>query len=113
MSRMGILEMKLILSPQRSDKTVTYAVYGETLQINGEPHDLSGDWVKLEPDNEESSLEPTGYLLSGERDPETGEITLTVRAPHGPNAPESERFPEPIELADEQSVMFPREVRNA
>ena len=111
---MGILEMmKLNLSPQRSDTEITYAVDGDTLTINGEPHDLSGDWVKLEPDDEESTLEPTGYLLSGGRDPDTGEITLTVRCPHGPNAPESERFPEPIELKDGESVTFPREVSNA
>ena len=100
--------MKLILSAQRSDKAVTYAVDGETLTINGEDINLSGDWVKLEPDDEESSLEPTGHLLSGERDAETGEITLTVRAPHRPHAPESERFPEPIELKDGEAVEFPR-----
>ena len=105
---MGILEMKLKLSAQRSDPEITYAVDGDNFVINGEPIDLSGDWVKLEPDDEESSLDPTGHLLSGERDPETGEITLTVRAPHGPNAPESERFPEPIELKDGESVTFPR-----
>ena len=105
--------IKLNLSPQRSDDEITYAVDGDNFLINGEPHDLSGDWVKLEADNEESTLEPTGYLLSGERDSETGEITLTVRAPHGPNAPESERFPESIELHDGESATFPREVSNA
>ena len=106
--------MKLKLSPQRSDKTVTYKRDGDNFIINdNEPIDLSSDWVKLEADNEESTLEPTGYLLSGERDPKTSEITLTVRAPHGPNAPESERFPEPIELKDGESVTFPREVSNA
>ena len=106
--------MKLKLSPQRSDKTVTYKRDGDNFIVNdNEPIDLSGDWVKLEADNEESTLEPTGYLLSGGRDPETGEITLTVRCPHGPNAPESERFPEPVELLDGESVTFPREVSNA
>jgi len=105
--------MKLILNAQRSDNEITYVVDGETLTINGEPIDLSGDWVKLEPDNEESSLEPTGNLKAGTRDPDTGEITLTVSAPHGPNAPESERFPKPIELQDGESVTFPREVDDA
>ena len=100
--------MKLILSAQRSDKTVTYAVDGDTLTINGEPHDLSGDWVKLEPDAEGEPLESTSNLPAGERDPETGEVTLTVRAPHGPNAPESEKFPKPIELKDGEAVEFPR-----
>ncbi len=105
--------MKLILSAQRSDTEITYAVDGDNFLINGEPIDLSGDWVKLEPDDEDSSLEPTGFLKSGERDPDTGEITLTVRAPHNAGAPESERFPEPIELADGESVTFPREVADA
>ena len=105
--------MKLKLSPQRSDAEITYAVDGDNFLINGTPIDLSGDWAKLEPDEEGEPLEPTGNLKAGERDPETGEITLTVRAPHGPNAPESERFPEPIELHDGESVTFPREVGDA
>ena len=105
--------MKIILKGKRSDAEITYAVDGDNFLINGEPIDLSGDWVKLEPDNEESSLEPTGNLQAGERDPGTGEITLTVRAPHQANAPESERFPEPIELKDGESVTFPREVEDA
>ena len=100
--------MKLMLSAQRSDAEITYAVDGDNFLINGEPHDLSGDWVELEPDNEESSLEPTGSLRAGQRDPDAGEITLTVRAPHGPNAPESERFPEPVALNDGESITFPR-----
>ena len=102
------MNMKLKLSPQRSDNEVTYSLNGETLTINGAAIDLSGDWVKLEADDEDSGLEPTGYLLSGERDPATGEVTLTVRAPHAANAPESETFPEPITLADGESVTFPR-----
>ena len=102
------MNMKLNLSPQRSDATTTYKVSGTNLEINGTPIDLSGDWVKLEPDNEGESLEPTGYLLAGERDPSTGEIVLTVRAPHVANAPESETSPEPITLADGETVEFPR-----
>lgn len=100
--------MTLKLNPQRSDVPVTYKVNGTNLEINGAPIDLSGDWVKLEPDNKGESLEPTGYLLAGERNPDTGEITLTVRAPHKAGAPESETFPEPITLADGESVEFPR-----
>ena len=100
--------MKLILSAQRSDAEINYAVDGDNFLINGEPHDLSGDWVKLEPDEEGEPLEPTRNLKAGERDPETGEITLTVRAPHRANAPESERFPEPVTLDDGESITFPR-----
>ena len=100
--------MKLKLSPQRSDKTVTYKRDGDNFIINdGEPIDLSGDWAKLEPDNEDESLEPTGYLKSGVQDTD-GNITLTVRTPHNANAPESERFPEPITLNDGESITFPR-----
>lgn len=104
--------MNVILSPQRRDESVTYEVIGTDFLIDGTPIDLSGDWVKLEPDTEGDPLEPSGNLLSGERDPDTGEITLTVRAPHTANAPESERFPEPITLADGESVTFPREVED-
>ena len=105
--------MTLNLSPQRSDAPITYKVNGTNFEINGTPIDLSGDWVKLEPDEEGEPLEPTGNLKSGERDPETGEITLTVRAPHKAGAPESETFPEPIVLNDGESVEFPREVEDA
>ena len=105
--------MKIILKGKRSDAEITYAVDGDSFVINGEPIDLSGDWVKLEADDEESTLEPTGNLKAGIRDPDTGEITLTVRAPHRAGAPESDRFPEPIELADGESVTFPREVEDA
>ena len=105
--------MIIKLNPQRTDTKVTYEVSGTDFVIDGTPIDLSGDWVKLEPDDEDETLEPTGNLRAGERDPETGEITLTVRAPHGPNAPESERFPEPIELKDGESVTFPKEVGDA
>ena len=105
--------MKLTLSAQRSDAEITYAVDGDNFLINGNPVALSGDWVKLEADDEESTLEPTGNLQAGERDPDTGEITLTVRAPHAANAPESERFPETITLLTGESVTFPREVEDA
>ena len=110
--------MKLVLSAQRSDETVGYSRNGYVFGIvtrNGELQeiDLSGDWVKLEPDTDEESLEPTGYLLKGGRDPDTGEITLTVLAPHAANAPESETFPEPITLNDGESVTFPRETIDA
>ena len=101
------MNMKLNLSPQRSDTEVTYELNGTTLSINGNAIDLSGDWAVLESDEGEQ-LESTGYLLSGERDPDTGEVTLTVRAPHAANAPESETFPEPVTLADGESVTFPR-----
>lgn len=97
--------MRLKLDPIRLDSKTTYSVIGSTLEINGVPVDLSGDWVKLEAN--EASPMPDG-LLAGERDPDTGVITLTVRAPHKANAPESERFPEPIELLDGESVEFPR-----
>ena len=107
------MNMKLNLSPQRSDTEVTYAVDGDNLIIDGDPIDLSGDWVKLEPDNEGEPLEPSGNLKAGTRDPDTGEITLTVRAPHRAGAPESERFPEPITLNDGAEVTFPREVGDA
>ena len=98
--------MILKLSPKRSDGKVTYSRVGDTFSINDETIDLSGDWAVLEPDEEGEPLEPTGNLLAGERI--DGEITLTVRAPHADNAPESERFPEPITLNDGESVTFPR-----
>ena len=101
------MNLKLNLSPQRSDTEVTYELNGTTLSINGNAIDLSGDWAVLESDEGEQ-LESTGYLLAGVRDSATGEITLTVRAPHAAGAGESETFPEPLSLASGQAVTFPR-----
>ena len=103
--------MILKLSPQRSDEAVAYTLKDDILTIitsDGLMNqiDLSGDWVKLEPDNDGEQLEPTGKLLAGVR--ENGVITLTVVSHHGPDAPTSETFPEPIELLDGESVTFPR-----
>lgn len=99
--------MMIKLSPQRSNEKITYAVSGTDFLINDSAIDLSGDWAKLEPDVVGEPLEPSGNLLAGERDTGTGEITLTVRAPHKAGAPESERFPDPITLNDGDSVEFP------
>lgn len=104
--------MKLTLSPQRNDAEVTYAVSGTNFLINGSAIDLSGDWAVLEPDTDDEPLEPSGNLIAGERDTESGEITLTVRAPHKANALASELFPDPIELSDGENVKFPRETNN-
>ena len=105
--------MKIKFSAKRSDKQVTYSRSGEAISINGDKIDLSGDWVKLEPDVEGGQLEPSGNLLAGTRDKETGEITLNLCSPHSANAPDSERFPEPITLNDGDSVSFPRDDSNA
>ncbi|WP_155992490.1 hypothetical protein [Fodinicurvata fenggangensis] len=94
--------MHLIFLPQRADREVTYARDGDTFLIDGEAIDLSGDWAILEPDVEGEPLEPSGNLLAGRR--ENGEITLTVRAPHKPQAEESDRYPVPINLADDESI---------
>lgn len=96
--------MKLIPSPQLSNAQVTYARQGDTLTINGEAIDLSGEWAVLEPDNEGEPLHSSGFLLAGQRI--DGEITLTVLAPHGLDAPEHVRFPAARTLASGRSVTY-------
>lgn len=101
--------MKLIQSPQRSNLSVTYTRTGDTLTIAPSDAaaydvDLSGTWAKLEPDVEGGPLDQNGWLLAGEQD-SNGNITLTVRAPHGPLRGEHYE-PEPVELADGESVTF-------
>ena len=96
--------MKLILSPQLNSASVTYARQGDTLTINGEAIDLSGEWAVLEPDNNGEPLHAPGFLLAGQRI--DGEITLTVLAPHGIDAPEHVRFPPAITIGSGQSVIF-------
>lgn len=86
--------MKIIYSPQRSDVPLSYAFSGDiitaTMGGKSDVFDLTGL-----PDGRaaiiDSTLDPCP-VLAAERTAE-GELIVTLRTHHGPNAPESERFP--------------------
>lgn len=103
--------MKLKFSPQRNDALLEYTRQGEELHVTlgeeTEVLDFSGSWSHLEP-NEDGAHDALGVLLGGVK--ESGEIVVTVRSHHPAHAPESARFPKPVELFDGQTISFPGEV---
>ena len=96
--------MKINLSPQRRDDTLTVIKQGDVLTINGTAYDftdlpdggtLPGDAVDCE------------YVI-GSVNRVNGELELTLLLPHGPNATEAARFPEPIIDPADGEVELPK-----
>ena len=101
--------MKMIInfSPQRSDKTIKYDFKGETITatIDGitDTFDFStlqdGDIIARNEETGQLEIEtilPLLPILDARR--ENGRVVVTVLKCHGKDAPESERFPEPLEV---------------
>ena len=84
--------MKINLSPQRRDDTLTVIKQGDTLTINGTAYDFSQlpDGGTLPADAVDCE-----YII-GSVDRVDGELELTLLLPHGENASEAARFPQPI-----------------
>ena len=101
--------MKLIPKiSYRRGKSAVFERDGDTLKINGEEYDLSGDWAKLELEEGDSELIRSGIK-------EDGEAVITVTA-YQPDTPRHKRaktngiletMEEPITLNDGDSVTFP------
>lgn len=95
--------MKINLSPVRMDETLVVARSGDVLYINGEACDLG-------PLLEGATLPASAIdskWFTGQVDRENGELKLTLILPHGPNAPESTRFPQPITVVSDGLVELP------
>lgn len=95
--------MLIKLSPVRMDEQLTLSREGDILYVNGESCDLG-------PLLEGATL-PQGAIESdwfpGPVDRIDGELQLTIRLPHGAYAPESTRFPQPIEVTGDGPVELP------
>lgn len=84
--------MKINLSPQRRDDTLTVTKQGDALTINGTEY----DFTEL-PDGGSLPAEAVDSdFVVGTVERVNGELELTFTLPHGANASESARFPEPI-----------------
>ena len=96
--------MKITLSPQRRDDTLTITKQGDTLTINGTAYDFSQlpDGGTLPADAVDCEF------VIGSVDRVDGEIELTLLLPHGPNASEAARFPEPIIDPADGEVELPK-----
>ena len=96
--------MKINLSPQRRDDTLTVTKQGATLTINGTAYDFSQlpDGGTLPADAVDSEF------VIGSVDRVNGELELTLLLPHGPNASEAARFPQPIINPADGEVELPK-----
>lgn len=95
--------MKLSLSPIRYDIPLTLGLKGETLILNGEALDLSGipEGATLPREAVECDW------LASDIDRIDGVLQLTLRLPHGANAPEQTLFPAPILITADGPVALP------
>ena len=84
--------MKITLSPQRRDDTLTVIKQGDTLTING----TSYDFTDL-PDGGTLPAEAVdSEFVIGNVERIDGVLHLTLLMPHGADASEAARFPQPI-----------------
>ena len=84
--------MKISLSPQRRDDTLTVTKQGDTLTINGTAYDFS-----VVPDGATLPKDATDCAwLASDVERIDGVLHLTLLLPHGANASEAARFPQPI-----------------
>ncbi|MCL8306348.1 hypothetical protein [Pseudomonas putida] len=95
--------MKITLSPVRMDEMLSVERAGDVLYLNGEACDLTH--------LTEGATLPASAIASrwftGQVDRENGELHLTLILPHGPNAPHSTRYPEPITVTENGPVALP------
>ena len=96
--------MKINLSPQRRDDTLAVIKQGDVLTINGTEYDFTDlpDGGTLPVDAVDCE-----YVF-GSVDRVNGELELTLLLPHGANASEAARFPEPIIDPADGEVELPK-----
>jgi len=96
--------MTLNFSPQRRDDTLTVTKAGDVLTINGTEFDFS-----QVPDG---GLLPRDAVdcpwLASDVERVDGELVLTLLLPHGANASEARRFPQPLTDVPDGEVEFPQ-----
>jgi hypothetical protein len=84
--------MKIILSPQRRDDTLTVTKQGDTLTING----ISYDFTSI-PEGATLPKEAVDcQWLASDVERINGVLTLTLLIPNTANASEAARFPQPL-----------------
>ena len=84
--------MKITLSSQRSDATLTVSKLGDVLTING----VSYDFGPLLDGQTLPGAAVDCPRITGDVRREGGQLHITLLIPHGPDASESARFPAPL-----------------
>lgn len=106
--------MKIKLSPQRCNDTLTVIKQGDVLTINGIEHDFSqltdGGTLPLysTDENEEQARNIDCEWIVSDVTRVDGEIELTLLLPHSADASEAARFPEPIVNPADGQVGLPQ-----
>ena len=95
--------MKIIFSPQRRDDTLTLSKSGDALTVNGTVYDFSplADGATLP--REAIDCE----WICGDVSRINGELVIPVLLPHGADASEQARFPEPLIVTNDGQVVLP------
>ncbi|WP_349433561.1 hypothetical protein [Pararhizobium sp. A13] len=95
--------MRINLSPQMRDDSLSVSVAGDVLTVNGEAFDFT-------PLPEGATL-PFGAVdsewFAGPVSREDGLLTVTLLLPHKPNASSNVTFPEPIMTTGDGPVSLP------
>jgi hypothetical protein len=97
--------MKISFSPVRMDGTLTVIKAGDRMTVNRRVFDFSviPDGATLPAD----AIDSDWFAGSVERI--DGELHLTLILPHGSDAPEHIRFPQPLENVQDGIVPIPAE----
>lgn len=88
----------ITLSPMRRDDALAVSVAGDVLVLNGEAIDLATYTADPEV--------PHDWII-GQPVQVEGEWHVTIVLPHGGEAPEATRFPEPITVTEDGPVQLP------
>ena len=95
--------MILNYSPQRRDDILILKKQGDILTINGVPYDFSNL-----PNGATLPREAIGCeFIVSDVNRVNGEIELTILLPHGANASHEARFPQPITMTTDGTVVLP------
>jgi len=95
--------MKLLLSPQRRDDVLTISKSGDALTVNGTVY----DFTPL-PDGATLPREAIDCeWICGNVERVNGELEIPILLPHGPDASEAARFPEPLTVTSDGQVVLP------
>ncbi|MFY0682624.1 MAG: hypothetical protein JXR13_18775 [Thalassovita sp.] len=95
--------MHITFSPQHRTAQLELTKIGDVLTLNGEALDLSSI--------PEGATVPAGAIdsdwVTGPVMRTNGALHLTLVLPHGQNAPHETRFPQPISVIDDGSIVLP------
>ena len=95
--------MKIFLSPQRRDDTLSVVRRGDLLIVNDEPFDFQAD--------EEGDILPRSAIESdwfaGDVTRVNGELELTLILPNPANFSQAQAFPVPLTITKMGQLSFP------